>query len=248
MSDWFDDQRFWERLYPLMFTPERFDSAFEETEQLVELTGASAGRALDLCCGPGRHSIPLAQRGFDVTGVDLSEYLLSKAGERANENKVAIEWVKKDMREFVAPGRFDLIINLFTSFGYFALQSDDMKALKNMVESLADDGCVVVDVIGKEALAERLPLNRQPTIERDGSLLIERVEVVDDWSRVKSEWVLIRGNEAERFAFEHTLYSGRELRELMNWAGLAQVELFGGLDGRPYGPGARRLVAVGRKG
>lgn len=248
MSDWFDDQRFWERLYPLMFTPERFESAFEETEQLIELTGATGGRALDLCCGPGRHSVPLAQRGFDVTGVDLSEYLLEKASERAKESKVAIEWVRQDMREFVAPGSFDLILNLFTSFGYFALRSDDMKALKNMVESMADDGCLVVDVIGKEALAERLPLNRQPTVERDGSLLIERVEVVDDWSRVKSEWVLIRGNEAERFAFEHTLYSGRELREVMNWAGLARVELFGGLDGRPYGPGARRLVAVGRKG
>src|SRR5690606_42056388 len=52
---------------------------------------------------------------------------------------------------------------------------------------------------------------------------------------------------AERFRFEHTLYSGQELRELMNWAGLADVSLYGGLDGRPYGPGAERLVAVGRK-
>ena len=84
-------------------------------------------------------------------------------------------------------------------------------------------------------------------MERDGSLLIERIEVVDDWSRAKVQWMFIRGNEVERFDFEHTLYSGRELRELMNWAGLSDVTLYGGLDGRPYGPGAERLVAVGRR-
>ena len=242
-----DDDDFWEGLYPLMFSAERFSSAFEEVEQVAELTGLTGGRALDLCCGPGRHTIPLAQKGFDVTAVDISDYLLDKAKERAAEAKVAVDFVKKDMREFVEPGAFDLIINLFTSFGYFALQADDMKALRNMAESLTDDGCVVIDTLGKEALAERLPLNRQPTTERDGSLLIQRVDVVEDWSRAKAEWILIRGESAQRFQFEHTLYSGRELRDLMRWAGLSDVRLYGGLDGRPYGPGATRLVAIGRK-
>ena len=247
MADAFDDDDFWEGLYPLMFSAERFASAFEEVEQVVELTGRERGRALDLCCGPGRHSIPLAQRGFDVTGVDISDFLLARAKQRAAEAKVAIDWVKKDMRDFVEPGAFDLIINLFTSFGYFALQADEMKALRNMAESLTDDGCLVIDTLGKEALAERLPLNRQPTDERDGSLLIQRVDVFDDWSRARAEWILIRGEQAQRFQFEHTLYSGRELRDLMRWAGLSDVKLYGGLDGRPYGPGATRLVAIGRK-
>lgn len=242
-----NEEDFWEGLYPLMFSAERFAFAFEEVEQVVELTGLGGGRALDLCCGPGRHCIPLAQRGFDVTAVDISDYLLDKARGRAAEAKVAIDFVKKDMREFVEPGAFDLIINLFTSFGYFALQADDMKALRNMAESLSDEGCVVIDTLGKEALAEQLPFDRQPTTERDGSLLIQRVDVVDDWSRAKAEWILIRGASAQRFQFEHTLYSGRELRDLMRWAGLSDVRLYGGLDGRPYGPGATRLVAIGRK-
>jgi SAM-dependent methyltransferase len=247
MSDWFTDESFWERLYPLLFPPTRFEGAFEETAQLLDLTGIRAGRALDLCCGPGRHAVAMARRGFDVTGVDLSRYLLDKAHATAQEAKVAVEWVQEDMREFVRPGAYDVVLNLFTSFGYFALQADDMRALKNMVESLTDDGVVVIDTLGKEALAERLQLDRQPTEERDGSLLIQRVEVVDDWCRARSEWLLIRGDHVERFHFEHTLYSGQEMRELMNWAGLSDVRLYGGLDGRPYGPGAQRLVAVGRK-
>jgi SAM-dependent methyltransferase len=247
MSEWFTDEGFWARMYPVMFSPDRFDGAEDEVARLLELTGVSSGRVLDLCCGPGRHAIPLARHGLRVTGVDLSEYLLIKAKARADEAKVAIDWVRKDMREFVEPGAFDLAVNLSTSFGYFPVQADDMRVLKNMVESITDDGVIVLDLVGKEALAEQLPLDRQPTRERDGSLLIQRVEILDDWCRARSEWLLIRGKEVQRFTFEHTLYSGRELRELMSWAGLSDVKLYGGLDGRPYGPGAHRLVAVGRK-
>jgi SAM-dependent methyltransferase len=247
MSEWFTDEGFWARMDPVMFSPDHFDGAYDEVATLLELTGVGSGRVLDLCCGPGRHAIPLAKQGLRVTGVDLSALLLAKARARADEAKVAIDWVHQDMREFVEPGAFDLAVNLSTSFGYFPVQADDMRVLKNMVESITDDGVIVLDMVGKEALAEQLPLDRQPTRERDGSLLIQRVEILDDWCRARSEWLLIRGNEVQRFTFEHTLYSGRELRELMSWAGLSDVRLYGGLDGRPYGPGARRLVAVGRK-
>lgn len=247
MPDWFTDESFWERLYPVLFSDERFAAAGDEARQLIELTGVRSGAALDLCCGPGRHAIALAREGFSMTGVDLSEFLLGKARARAAADGVEVEWVRDDLRTFVRPGAYDLVLNLFTSFGYFALPSDNMQALRNMTESLSETGCLVIDTLGKEALAERLPLNRQPTEERDGSLLIQRMEVVDDWCRVRSEWMLVRGDRAERFHFEHTLYSGHELRELMNWAGLSDVQLYGGLDGRPYGPGATRLVAVGRK-
>lgn len=247
MADWDKDEGFWERVYPVMFSPDRFDGALEEAEQLLDLAGVRGGRLLDLCCGPGRHAVPLARAGMQVTGVDLSEYLLDKARARADEAKVAVDWVSEDMRSFVEPGAFDVVVNLATSFGYFAVQADDMRVLKNMVESIHDDGVVLLHMVGKEALAERLPLNRQPTRERDGSLLIQRVEILDDWCRARSEWLLIHDDRVERFGFEHTLYSGRELRELMNWAGLSDVKLYGGLDGRPYGPGAEALVAVGRK-
>jgi len=247
MIDWFSQPHFWERVYPLMFSAERDELAHEEVANLLELTGKTGGRALDLCCGPGRHSVPLAKSGFDVTGLDISEFLLDKARHRATEAKVEIDWVHEDMRYYAMPGGFDLVINLYTSFGYFAQQSDDMKVLKNIASSLTEAGAVVLDVVGKEALAGQLPLDRQPTVEHDGSLLIERIDVVDDWSRAKVQWMFIRDDAVERFDFEHTLYSGRELRDLMNWAGLSDVTLYGGLDGRPYGPGAERLVAVGRR-
>lgn len=247
MTDWFSEPHFWERVYPLMFSAERDERAHEEVANLLELVGIEKGRVLDLCCGPGRHSVPLAKAGFDVTGLDISGFLLDRARARAQAAKVDIDWVHEDMRNYAMPEGFDLVINLYTSFGYFAQQSDDLKVLRNIVSSLTEGGAVVLDVVGKEALAGQLPLNQQPTVEHDGSLLIERIEVVDDWSRAKVQWMFIRGDTVERFDFEHTLYSGRELRELMNWAGLSDVSLYGGLDGRAYGPGAQRLVALGRR-
>ncbi|MCR9162198.1 MAG: class I SAM-dependent methyltransferase [Nannocystaceae bacterium] len=247
MTDWFAQPDFWERIYPLMFSPDGDDLAHEEVANLLDLTGKTGGRALDLCCGPGRHAVSMAKRGFDVTGLDISDFLLARAKERAASAKVQIDWVNEDMRNYAMPEGFDLVINLHTSFGYFAQQSDDMKVLRNIAASLAEGGAVVLDVVGKEALAGQLPLDRQPTVEHDGSLLIERVEVVEDWGRARVEWMFIQGDTVQRFDFEHTLYSGKELRELMNWAGLSDVSLFGGLDGRPYGPGAERLVAVGRR-
>jgi SAM-dependent methyltransferase len=247
MPDWYADQGFWERVYPVLFSPARFARADEEAAEIVALTGVQSGRALDLCCGPGRHAVALARRGFDVTGVDLTPFLLDRAREHAAAHKVQVELVRQDMRDFVRPGAYDLILNLFTSFGYFATENEDMRTLKNMVESLGENGVLVIDTLGKEALAERLHAERTPLVEHDGSVLVQKVDVTDDWCRAKSEWLLIRGDRVDRLAFEHTLYSGKELRELMSWAGLSRVDLYGSLDGRSYGPGAGRLVAVGRR-
>ena len=78
-------------------------------------------------------------------------------------------------------------------------------------------------------------------------MLVERHEIYDDWTRVRNEWVLIRKGKAKSFKFNHTIYSGRELRDRMQRAGFVDVKLHGNLDGDEYGPNAERLVAVGYK-
>ena len=139
MTEWYADEGFWARISPFLFSKESFERAEDEVAQLIALTSIERGTALDLCCGPGRHAVPLAKQGFAVTGVDLTPNLLEQAKQRADAAKVAVEWVEQDMREFVRPGAFDLILNLFTSFGYFQTEAEEMKTLKNMVESLTDE-------------------------------------------------------------------------------------------------------------
>jgi len=245
-TEWFDDKSFWRELYPFMFPEKRFADADEQVAQALALTKPAGKSVLDLCCGPGRCSIALAKKGFRVTGVDKTAYLLKKARAKANAAHVEIEWAQKDMRDFVRPSSFDLVLSMFTSFGYFDDRQDDMTVLQNMFTSLQPGGTCLIEVLGKERLAKIL----QPTISTvlpDGTLMVERHEIFDDWTRVRNEWLLIRNGRSKSFKFHHTIYSGQELRDRMEHVGFATVTLYGNLDGDPYGPNAERLIAIGRK-
>jgi SAM-dependent methyltransferase len=241
--EWFENEEFWEACYPHMFRGQRFAAAPKEVDALVALSGVTSGAALDLCCGPGRHSVALARQGFAVTAVDRSPFLLAKAREHAAG--APIEFVQADMREFVRPAAFDLAISLFTSFGYFATRNEDLAVLRNVRSSLKPGGAFVIDIIGKEALAARLvPAWWEPGAE--GELFIQHPEILPGWSRLRSQWLLVKDGAALRFEFECNLYSGQELLEALEGAGFSDVQLFGSLEGSPYDNHAARLVAKAR--
>jgi SAM-dependent methyltransferase len=240
---WYEDEDFWREMYPYMFPAEKFGAAEEQISQILSLTGMEKGAVLDLCCGPGRHALEFSRRGYRVTGVDGIKFLLDRAKERAAESGEQVEWIHKDMREFAKPNAFDLAVNLWTSFGFFENETDDLRVLSNIFESLRPGGLFVIDLLGKEIMA-RLPSLTRSTEYPDGSLLVERRKICDGWSRVANEWILIKEAGARRFYFELTTYSGRELRERLFAAGFADVKLFGDLAGRPYDWEATRLIAM----
>jgi hypothetical protein len=78
-------------------------------------------------------------------------------------------------------------------------------------------------------------------------MLVEQRQIIDNWSRVRNQWTLFRKGKARKFNFHLNLYSGQELLEKMEKAGFRDVKLYGNMEGDPYGPSARRLIAVGRK-
>ena len=229
-----------------MFSPARIAAAEEEIDPLLRLIGMRPQSILDLCCGPGRFAVPLARRGFRVTGVDRTTFFLDKAKERAAAENVAVEWVQEDMRTFVQPSAFDLAISMFTSFGYFDDKAEDLTVLRNVHESLRPGGALVMDVVGKERLARTF----QPATSSkhaDGSVVIDRREVLDDWTRVRMEWTIIKGNTVRVFTIHHTVYSGQELKDRLTAVGFGDVRLYGNIDGAPYGREADRLIAIARK-
>jgi SAM-dependent methyltransferase len=244
--EWFESEDFWRDFYPYMFPPSRLSAAKEEVSRIVALTQCDSGSLLDLCCGPGRHAVEFAQQGFRVTGVDRSPFLLERAREHASGAPASIEWVMEDMRSFVRPAAFDLACNLFTSFGYFKEEQDNLRVLQNIHQSLKETGVLVIEVVGKERLA-RTWQNTICNELADGSLIVQRPQLRDDWCRVYSDWILLKGGRARSFSFEHTIYSGRELKDRLLSCGFGQVQLFGDLQGSPYNLEATRLVAVARK-
>jgi SAM-dependent methyltransferase len=129
-GEWFADESIWKDLYPFHFPETAFVVADDQVEKILRLTGLAGGHVLDLCCGPGRHAVALAKRGFAVTAVDRTPFLLEHARARAAKANLPVEFVLEDMRRFSRPATFDLIINFFTSFGYFDDQADDFRVLE----------------------------------------------------------------------------------------------------------------------
>lgn len=246
MQAWHEDPRFWDTMAPWLFPARRMQVATHEVDWVLErLKLTPPARVLDLCCGPGRHAVELAKRGYQVTGVDRTPGYLSEARRRANEAGVEVEWIEADMRSYQAPERYDAVVNLFTSFGYFDDPAQDLLVLQHQYRSLKPGGQLLVDLVGKEVVAAHFEAKGWE--ERDGTYLLQERRIVDDWTRIHNRWIVVSRDGAKEYQVTHLLYAGNELAALVRVAGFADVSLFGDLTGRPYDQNAERLVVVARK-
>jgi SAM-dependent methyltransferase len=247
MNAWHERDDFWETFAPFMFTAERWAAAAAEVEQVLRLLGVDSGAAvLDLGCGPGRHSLELARRGFRVIGVDRTAHYLQQAREKAAEEGLAVEFVQADMREFCWPESFDAVISLFTSFSYFEDPAENRRVLLNVYRSLKEGGRLLLDTMGKEVLARIF----QPRdwSERDGVFFLQERTVRGNWSQMENRWIMLRGDERREFAISHWIYAASELSDLLRDCGFDAVDVWGDFEGAPYDHTASRLVIVAQKG
>ncbi len=120
-------------------------------------------RILDLACGKGRHSIQINGLGYQVQGIDLSESSIKAAKEFENSN---LSFSTGDMRYFNGNLPFDLVLNLFTSFGYFKDDEENLLVIKNISNNLKPGGKLVLDYLNSKMIVSQLPQSDQ--ITRDG--------------------------------------------------------------------------------
>jgi SAM-dependent methyltransferase len=118
-------------------------------------------KVLDLACGKGRHSIYLNQLGFNVIGADLSENSIAEASKNSNET---LHFQVHDMRE-TFEDKFDAIFNLFTSFGYFENDEDNLTTLKAIKESLTEYGFAVIDFMNVNQVIDTLVPEEIKTVD-----------------------------------------------------------------------------------
>jgi len=244
---WYDDDSFWDDFAAFMFPSDRWAKTPLEVDGILALTGVAAGGGvLDLCCGPGRHSLDLARRGFRVTGVDRTVAYLARARASAAAEGLAIDFVHADMREFARPAAFDLALSLFTSFGYFERPEDDRAVVRHVCESLRPGGCFVMEMMGKEVLARIYGERRWETVE-DGSWVLQESRLGSHWGWIENRWILVKEGRQREHRFGHRLYAATELVSLLEGVGFSTVRSFGDLGGSPYDQRAQRLVVVARK-
>jgi SAM-dependent methyltransferase len=245
-ENWFADDGFWAAYAPLMFDSARWAEVPAVIDGILALSGVRKGCAvLDSCCGPGRHALEFARRGYKVTGVDITGPYLEAARDSAAAEGLAAEFVQADARVFERPEAFGLAVNLFTSFGYFATPEEDQHMLSRLYTSLAPGGSLVMELAGKETAARNYIEGEW--FERDGKTILTEFTVEGPWEGLRNRWIILDGDKRMDRSWVQRLYAGTELRALLLNTGFATVELYGTFDGEPYGPKARSLVAVATK-
>lgn len=247
MDAWYDNDTLWDDLAPVLFTEDRWGSAPAEVEHLVALIKLPPGSTvLDLGCGPGRHSLEFARRGFAITGVDRTATYLRKAQDKALRDGLEAEWVEADMLHFRRENEFDVAVSLLTSFGYFDDPADDRLVVENLFASLKPGGHIVMDVMSKEVLV-RIFQPRDWHEKPDGTILLEERKVTRNWSRIDVRWIIIKGQQRHEHRVGHRIYSAAQLQGLLAGVGFTNVTAYGSLKGTAYDNEAERLVVVAQK-
>jgi D-alanine-D-alanine ligase len=200
-------------------------------------------RILDLCCGQGRHAIELARRGWrNVEGLDRSHYLIQKAKETARAESLDVRFKEGDARKLpYPPDRFDVVLILGNSFGYFDTLHDDLRVLKEVLRVLKPWGKLLVDIAHGDYLREhfqprswewvnnKLFVCRERSLSLDGERLVSR-EVITH---------VEKGVIADQFYAER-LYSAESLSKLLGEAGFSDVSA-----PIPFSPDSARAQDLG---
>ncbi len=228
--DWydgfFDDD--WLTILEGRSTPERNTA---EVDFVVEALGLEPGdRVLDLACGFGRHSIGLARRGMRVTGLDLSAPSLERGRAAAAETGVEVEFVHGDMRELPWRDEFDAVVNLFSSFGYFATEAEDQRTLAAVASALRPGGRFLLETLHVFGMARGFAARSWSELP-DGQLLVEQRELDLLRGRNDTTWTVV-GADGRRRELQSSfrLYTPAELARMLETAGLEVEEVWGGLE------------------
>tara|TARA_R110002096_G_scaffold436051_2_gene666312 strand:+ start:56979 stop:57752 length:774 start_codon:yes stop_codon:yes gene_type:complete len=210
----------------------------DEAEQLISLLELSPGDAvLDAPCGYGRISIPLANRGLRVTGVDYSPQLLRHAAAREDSEQIAIpiRWIEEDLRTATLPIGQDAAINLFSSMGY-GTEDDDLATLQTIHASLKPGGRLFIETMHRDAIVHSRALGTTTGIRGpSGITLRERNTFEPVRGIVESTWTWTSPTIAGSRKSTIRIYSVTELVALAERAGFTNIRCTAGLSGEPLG-------------
>ncbi len=261
------NERFFREVWPAIgpaVTRHRAGSDADVLPLLRRLGVRRGARVLDVPCGFGRHSILMARRGYRVTGVDFGPELLAQARDKARRKGAAVDFRRGDMRRLRYRRQFDLLLNLFTSFGYFG-DRDDQRVLKSFHRALKPGGWLVLHTINRDFIVRHYkPLDRA---RLPGFRLEQRARLDLPTSVIHAEWIvrwdsvpaasrlLGRGSKkpsrlkaVPRRGWTHLrVYSCHELKAMLARAGFRRVQAFGGFCGEPVSFDRRWLLLTAQR-
>lgn len=234
--------------YMLVYKHRNWENANKEVCKMIAWLKLPKGaQVLDIGCGMGRHAIALASFGYTVTGIDLSNILLEEA--HRHDEDLLVNWVQGDMRELpFEGGSFDATVNLFTSFGYFSNEEDNVNVLRQIRSVLREGGSFLIDFLNPDYVEQNL-VPRSERIDEGTGLLIQEVRSIKDgWVQKKITVSDPKTQEEPRQYLERVrLYKLDWFDHHLAACGLALDQLYGNYDGSKYDPAlSPRMIMAGK--
>jgi len=228
--------------YEEVLTSERTEK--EVNFLIKELNLTSDSKILDLACGHGRHSNKLAELGYNVTGVDINSGFLKIARETARTKKLNVKYIKNDMRKIKFKKEFDRVLLLFTAFGYFSDEENQL-VLKNISTALKKNGLLCFDTFNRDTFLK----NFVPyiVVKRGKDLMIDENSFDSLSGRVFNHRITIRNGKRKDKPFSVRLYNPTEIKYELEQAGFKLFKIYGSLNGLPFTAESRRMVIIAQK-
>lgn len=220
----------------------------ERETNFIQDVLSKKGTVLDLCCGTGRHSIIMRKQGWSMVSLDLSKNLLAIAKQRMKKEGVEFPLVRADMRCFPFRGQvFDVVICMFTSFGYLPSEREDLKSFREMRRTLRESGRFLLDVINIDHVTR--VFHEREWGEFEPFYLLEQRSLDLRRSMLLSQWTIIRKDTREVRHVQHNLrlYNFQRLKKMLGEAGLTVEQVYGGYDKKAFSQDASRMILLAQK-
>ena len=226
---------------------DRLQDRIDGVERFLSLEPRA--RVLDLACGEGRQTLELARRGYRVLGIDSLEAALTEARHAAREERLNAHFMKSDIRQLSYRSEFDAVVNLFSSFGFFPAERDDLKTLEGVGKGLKPGGKLLMDLLNKEWLMRHFEPNFWEQVEDSrGALVLDRVSFNFETGRLDNHRTLVSKDGTRQPSFlSLRVYTLTEIKRLIAEAGLQYRQSWGGFDGSAYGMDSPRMIVLAEK-
>jgi SAM-dependent methyltransferase len=215
-ESWFDSP-----YYHILYKKRDDNEAQGFIDNLIDhLNPHKEAKMLDLACGKGRFSKYLADKGFEVTGLDLSENSIEHARQYESDN---LSFFTQDMRKVFRINYFDFIFSFFTSFGYFESEKDDLKSLKSVAAGLNKNGVYVLDFFNTQYVIDNLIRNETKVIDGIDFNIQKKIKGLHVFKNIS----FTLDNETYHFEERVRLFTLSDFEKLIEKAGLSLVKTFG---------------------
>jgi SAM-dependent methyltransferase len=236
-TEWFDSP-----YYHILYKKHDEKEAQRTLDNMLSTLNLSTNaRVMDLACGKGRHARYLAEKGFDVTGLDISLHSIEYASQF---ERPGLSFYQHDMRLPFRINYYDAIVNFFTSFGYFDNDADHLKSLKNIHKGLKTNGLLLLDYFNSAWVRKALVPAEIKEIDGIQFHATKRLDQKHVYKKVEFEAM------GQSYSFEERvrLFTLSEFETLMQQAGLTIRATYGDYDLNPFDePNSTRLIIIAEK-